>query len=192
MSSSSPTSAIRSSLSEEASRARRRPSDPSDCLEVLARLGVAQEFAAQIASSLGDRLFDIIAAEPYELCELLGLSFPEVDSFAMRQGFSLDDPGRLRRGVLHLLANEEAGGNCFSVRTAFFKRAERFLQASSYSIGLAISELAAQGRVIPQGERLWSRGLAELEAEVAQRVLSLCSPVEVEGEEPEAAERGEP
>jgi hypothetical protein len=185
MSASSPVSAPKTK--------RRR--DPSEVIEVLTRLGVAKEFAAQFASSLGDKLFEILAQDPYSLCELLGLSFLEVDTFATRQGFPREHKGRLRAGILHLLAGEEADGNCFSIRGTFLRRAARVLQAGEPAISAALQELCAQGKVIPQGERLWSKSLSELEAEVAQRVLILCAPPEeasAEGPVPEPWEEGSP
>lgn len=151
------------------------PERAPDLLEILARLGVAREFAAQAASSLGEKILDLLQHDPYALCDLVGASFPEVESLAVQQGFPRENPRRLRAGILYLLTQQEAEGNCFAIKNAFLRRAARLLSTHPAVLAGALQDLSSQGRVVIRGEHLWTKKLSEIEEEVARRILLLCA-----------------
>jgi exodeoxyribonuclease V alpha subunit len=160
--------------------------DPEAPFALLKRIGVPDELLAHAASALNGKLDEVLRQNPYSLCESLGASFVEVDTLALENGFPREDPKRLRVGLLALMRTEEGEGSCYSVRTAFVRRAARVLQTSSMAAERALDQMAREGRVLLDGERLWSRRLSEIEAEVAQRILWLCT-TEAEAKEAEPA-----
>jgi exodeoxyribonuclease V alpha subunit len=152
-----------------------RNDDPIELLSLLQKLGVPSELATQAASSMGPRLYQIINEEPYTLCEMLSASFFAVEAFATKLGFSQDHPQRIRAGVKFLLY-QNTDGNCFSIRSAFLRKASRLLNINPHQVSQVLSTLETEGHVVPHGEHIWTKNLNDLEAEVATRILAMCKP----------------
>jgi exodeoxyribonuclease V alpha subunit len=143
--------------------------DPSDLLSLLHTLGVPSELAAQAASSMGTKLYQIIDEEPYTLCELLSASFFTVEAFASKRGFPQDYTPRIRAGVRYLLYQGNDG-----IRSAFLRKASRLLNVNPHQVSQVLATLETEGHVVPHGEHIWTKNLNDLEAEVASRILSMC------------------
>lgn len=166
--------------------------DPSDDLSLLKSLGVPEEELAHAASSLGGQLGRLLREDPFSLCARVGASFVEIDAIAVARGMNREDPRRLRAGIRALMRTEEGEGSSFSIRTNFLRRAARLLQVSSMAAEQMLDQLAREGVVLLEGERLWSRRLSALEEEVAERILWLCSTeAEPKEQEPVRQKRAE-
>ena len=151
---------------------------------LLAPHGLAY-LVARIHESYGDSAHRAVSERPYELTSLFGVGFLTADRIARGLGSSPDDPERARAGILHLLAEaERSGSTCMPVERLLSELRELLGDGRPESL---IDELVRSGDLARTGEWIYRRETAELEAELAGRVLALvaAAPSERLGEPPD-------
>ncbi len=135
-------------------------------------LGLNGRLIERIQRRYGADTARVVTAEPYRLAEeIRGIGFRTADLLARQQGVALDDPGRVRAAVVHVLDQEGGEGHCFLPR-AELDAALRRLGVPTQGLDAAVGEAAASGRVVvevPEGEdeRIWSARLHMAESTVA-------------------------
>ncbi|MGI8429940.1 MAG: AAA family ATPase [Solirubrobacteraceae bacterium] len=113
----------------------------------------------------------VVKEKPYELTSVFGVGFLIADRIASGRGGVIDAAGRMRAGVLHLLAEEERrGSTCMALRS--------LLPALEELLGVAVSvttiePLVAARDLVRVDDWIYRAPTAELEAELAQRVSEL-------------------
>ncbi len=139
---------------------------------------------ARIHESYGDSAHRTVSERPYELTSLFGVGFLTADRIARGLGCSPHDPERARAGVLHLLTEaERSGSTCMPLDALLFALTELLGDSRPESL---IDELVGTGDLARTGPWIYRSETAELEAELAERVVELvgAAPSERLGEPP--------
>jgi exodeoxyribonuclease V alpha subunit len=124
----------------------------------------------------------VINENPYELTRVFGVGFVVADRIARANlGDVFEIPGRPRAGVIHLLSEAEKNGSTCLPLTVLDEEARKLL-------GQPVSEdqidsMVREGDVVLEGDFelgseavfVYRRAIAELEAELAERVLAMIA-----------------
>jgi exodeoxyribonuclease V alpha subunit len=139
---------------------------------LLAPHGLAY-LVGRIHETYGDAAHRTVSENPYELTSVFGVGFAIADRIARGSGMLVDDPERIRAGLLHALAEaERSGSTCLPVsglRSAAIALLGCEPEERSLERLLETGELAAVDGFI------YRRSTAELEAELAERLNELLT-----------------
>jgi len=140
---------------------------------LLAPHGLAY-LVAPIHSEYGPTAHRVVASNPYELTRVFGVGFVIADRIArLSLGPGVDPPGRPRAGVIHVLAEAERNGStCLPLDE--LESSARELLGAPIDDGL-LDELIVAGDVIVEDEWVYRRATAEVEEEIAERVLDMLA-----------------
>jgi exodeoxyribonuclease V alpha subunit len=112
----------------------------------------------------------VVAARPYELTSVFGVGFLIADRIARRgEG---EPPGRARAGIVHLLSEAERNGSTCLPLEGLLSAARSLLEDDRVDECL-VDELVEGGDLVRERDWIYRRPTAELEAELAERVLEL-------------------
>jgi exodeoxyribonuclease V alpha subunit len=126
---------------------------------------------ARVHEEYGATAHHVVAERPYELTSVFGVGFAIADRIARTGGGTPDSGERARAGLLHLLVEaERSGSTCLPLPV--LERALAELLGSGPPEGL-IETLTESGEVVQEGDWIYRRATAELEAELAARVHEL-------------------
>ena len=151
---------------------------------MLAPHGLAY-LVARIHEAYGDAAHRAVSDHPYELTSLFGVGFLTADRIARGLGCPPEDPERARAAVLHLLAEAERNGStCMPVDALLAAFAELVGESRPESF---IDGLVSAGDLVRAGPWIYRTETAELEAELAERVVELvrAAPSERLGDPPD-------
>src|SRR5205085_3006653 len=144
--------------------------------------GISAGLAARLVRRYGDEAVAVLTQDPYRLVELPRVGFKIADGIARSLGVELDDPQRLRAGLLFVLEEAEADGNTFLPLAELWHRAGRLLGVGELDpLESALRALAASAEVVVEAERVYRVELWELECRLAELVgeLAGAEPVEL-------------
>jgi exodeoxyribonuclease V alpha subunit len=137
---------------------------------LLAPHGLAY-LGSRLHEAYGDSAARVVSERPYELTSVFGVGFVTADRIALGLGVAADGPQRSRAAALHVLAEAERGGStCLPIDVLLGSLDE--LLGVPADRGL-IGGLVAAGDLVAQERWIYRRQTAELEAELAARVLEL-------------------
>jgi exodeoxyribonuclease V alpha subunit len=127
----------------------------------------------RLQTEYGPTAHRVVAQNPYELTRVFGVGFVIADRIALASAAGdRDSPGRARAALVHLLSEAERGGSTCLPRGALLAGARELLGGDGASEAL-IDDLAAAGDLVREGDFVYRAATAELEAELATRVLEL-------------------
>jgi exodeoxyribonuclease V alpha subunit len=132
--------------------------------------GVPAAVAARIYRAYGPGAIETLRSDPYGLTELDGIGFATADALAQALGTPPDSPGRLDAGLRHALHEAESDGHCHLPRLELAERARRLLGADADD---RIDELAARGRLVIEGDRVFDPSMHAVETRLARHVRAL-------------------
>jgi exodeoxyribonuclease V alpha subunit len=132
--------------------------------------GVPAAVAARIYRAYGPGAIETLRTDPYALTELDGIGFATADALAQALGTPPDSPGRLDAGLRHALREAESDGHCHLPRGELEARARRLLGADADD---RIDDLAARGRLVIEGDRVFDPGMYAVERRLAEHVRAL-------------------
>ena len=132
--------------------------------------GVPAAVAARIYRAYGPGAIETLRSDPYGLTELDGIGFATADALAQALGTPPDSPGRLDAGLRHALHEAENDGHCHLPRAELAERARRLLGADADD---RIDELAARGRLVIEGDRVFDPSMHGVETRLARHVREL-------------------
>ena len=132
--------------------------------------GVPAAVAARIYRAYGPGAIETLRSDPYGLTELDGIGFATADALAQALGTPPDSPGRLDAGLRHALYEAESDGHCHLPRAELAERARRLLGADADD---RIDELAARGRLVIEGDRVFDPSMHAVETRLARHVRAL-------------------
>jgi exodeoxyribonuclease V alpha subunit len=132
--------------------------------------GVPAAVAARIYRAYGPGAIETLRSDPYGLTELDGIGFATADALAQALGTPPDSPGRLDAGLRHALYDAESDGHCHLPRSELAERARRLLGADADD---RIDELAARGRLVIEGDRVFDPSMHAVETRLARHVRAL-------------------
>jgi exodeoxyribonuclease V alpha subunit len=126
----------------------------------------------RIHTEYGDGAHRIVRERPYELTSVFGVGFLIADRIAQAARTPVDRDDRARAGLLHTLSEAERGGStCLPMETLLDTLRE--LLGGVEIRPAFVDELVARGDLVREGEWVYRRATAELEAELAERVAEL-------------------
>ncbi len=139
---------------------------------LLAPHGLAH-LVAKIHDAFGDGAHRVVSEHPYELTSVFGVGFLTADRIARSVGAEPGSPERARAGAIHLLSEAERGGStCLPAPKLIASLAELLGAAVPEQL---IDDLVSAGDLVREDGWVYRREVAELEAELAQRVADLVS-----------------
>jgi exodeoxyribonuclease V alpha subunit len=147
---------------------------------MLAPHGLAY-LVARVHDAYGDRAHRFVGEHPYELTSVFGVGFVLADRIGGGLGCPPDDPERARAATLHLLGEAERGGStCLPLEQLLAALGELLGSGPARQPAPAIDEplidsLVERGDLVRSGRWIYRRETAELEAELARRVIELIS-----------------
>lgn len=139
--------------------------------------------AAAVTRKLGPEAPARIRSNPYEIATLVpGIGFATADKIAFGLGFGLDDPRRVRAGLLHSLRSASDDGHTCVARAKLEASARELLQQAvgAEAFAEALGELANGREIVVEpdlqaegGERIYLPWLAHCETELAENLAHL-------------------
>ena len=137
---------------------------------LLAPHGLAY-LGSRLHDAYGDSAARVVSERPYELTSVFGVGFVIADRIAHGLGVAGDGPQRSRAAALHVLAEAERGGSTCLPIDALLGSLDELLGAPADRE--LIDKLVAAGDLVAHERWIYRRQTAELEAELAARVLEL-------------------
>ena len=128
----------------------------------------------RIHDEYGSGAHEVISRNPYELTSVFGVGFLLADRIALAGSGDRDRlrPGqRERAAILHVLASSERDGSTCLPSGELYAAADELLGAPPDSAML--EQLIESGDIVREGDWVYRRQTAELEAELAARVQEL-------------------
>jgi exodeoxyribonuclease V alpha subunit len=132
--------------------------------------GVPAAVAGRILRAFGADSVALLREDPYAIVELEGVGFATADALARALGTPPDAPGRLDAGILHALHEAEGDGHCHLPRAELLARARRLLGAD---VEERVDRLAAAGRLVVEGERVYDPRMHATERRLAAYARAL-------------------
>jgi exodeoxyribonuclease V alpha subunit len=141
---------------------------------LLAPHGLAY-LAGRIHEHYGDRAYELITRNPYELTSVFGVGFVIADRIASVTRETADDhpAQRERAAILHELASAERDGSTCLPEGELLAEVRTLLGETPRSNSIEI--LLEQHDVAREGDWIYRAATAEQEAELAQRVQDLVA-----------------
>ena len=100
-------------------------------LKKLYRYGVTPQQATKLVGEKSILICDEVDKNPYKLISLLrGYTFKRCDKLAMDNGFSVDNPDRVKEGIMYTLSAVEERGHCAYPYDSFIKTVNSLLDVS--------------------------------------------------------------
>ncbi|MGZ4183767.1 MAG: SF1B family DNA helicase RecD2 [Solirubrobacteraceae bacterium] len=125
----------------------------------------------RLHDAYGDSAARVVSERPYELTSVFGVGFITADRIAHGLGVAANGPQRARAATLHVLAEAERGGSTCLPVDALLGSVDELLGSSADPE--LIDGLVAAGDLVAAERWIYRRQTAELEAELAARVLEL-------------------
>ena len=135
----------RSGAIQEALQGRSRT---QESMLFLFDLGLTSGLANRIFKRYGDGVIALVRQNPYRLAEEVhGVGFHRSDEVARAMGIEGDHPGRIRAGIIHILASARSEGHCFLTRSILCEAASHLLKVDPLQVEAGLQQLAMAGRV---------------------------------------------
>lgn len=150
-----------------------------DSLIFLARLGIHSKQGTKVYEKFKEKTSQIVSENPYELCNVKGISFEIADSVAKSLGVSENAEKRIEAGVLwtlKLLENED--GNIGSPIKTLEKRLYQLLGLTKNSenmriVNLVSSNMVRDKKVIISNELCFRPHMYDMETECASNIVRI-------------------
>lgn len=110
--------------------------------------GIGPALAGRISRQFGVRALEVCRKDPYRLAlEVPGVGFTTADNLARAQGLPNDDPGRIRAGAHHFLAEASTRGHAALPRETLTQLAASRLGVPLEAATEGLDDLIAEGRL---------------------------------------------
>ena len=141
---------------------------------LLAPHGLAY-LVARICAEYPNSAYRVVVENPYELTRVFGVGFRVADRIAHAGAASLHElPERPRAAIVHTLAEAESrsGSTCLPLPALLATAGELLGETVEEDL---VDELVAAGDLVREGDWIYRRRTAELEEELAARILELLA-----------------
>ncbi|HEX7525984.1 MAG TPA: helix-hairpin-helix domain-containing protein, partial [Gaiellaceae bacterium] len=126
--------------------------------------GISAGLAARLVRQYGENVVALLMQDPYRLTELPRIGFKIADRIARSLGIELDDPLRLRAGLLFVLEQAESDGHTFLPVDELWQAAAKLLEVGELEqLESAVRALVLAAEVVMDGERVYVSELYEME-----------------------------
>ncbi len=159
-----------------------------DAILFLQQYGISNRFAIRIWKLYGMKMYEIIRENPYRLAEdVTGIGFAKADEIAGRIGIQADSDFRIRSGLLYVLSQTLAEGNCYLPREELLEKTENLLGLSGDNLSVQLDNLAIERKLYIRRQQdqvqVYSRQAYHEEQQIARLLLELDAGVTAGNEE---------
>lgn len=116
--------------------------------------GISNQLAVKIYKTYGIDLYGVVKETPYKLAEdIQGIGFKIADDIAKKACFALNDPNRIRAGILYVLGLGTNEGYVYMPEPMLLKEAVYRLEVTAEQVMTVLEEMEIQRVVIVSEER---------------------------------------
>ena len=145
-----------------------------DIMIFLQSHGIGTAQAARIFRQYGSDAIAVVKRNPYRLCnDVWGIGFKTADGIALSVGVPKDSPMRACAGLCYLLTSLADEGHCYAPEAELVLQTQALLDIPVETLGVALVEELAQGRLVREQDRVYMRGLFEAERRAAGQLRRL-------------------
>jgi exodeoxyribonuclease V alpha subunit len=144
--------------------------------------GISAGLATRLVRQYGDDVVALLMQDPYRLTELPRIGFKIADRIARSVGVELDDPQRLRAGLLFVLEQAESDGHTFLPLDELWQAAAKLLEVGELEqLESAVKALVLAAEVVLDGDRAYVSELYEMECRLGRALgrRARAAPVEL-------------
>jgi exodeoxyribonuclease V alpha subunit len=130
----------------------------------------------RISDEYGATAHRVVTQNPYELTRVFGVGFKVADRIARAAGAAPEQiPGRARAAIIHTLSESEGrtGSTCMALPQLLASANELLGGVGEPATEALVDELVASDDLTREEEWIYRRATAELEGELAERVLAM-------------------
>jgi exodeoxyribonuclease V alpha subunit len=147
-----------------------------DALLFLSNYGIGATLATRIYKKYYDATIDLISENPYRLYDdIKGIGFHKADEIALHMGFKRTSQKRISAGIIYVLKETEATGNCYMDENELIRTVGKVLAISTTNIKESIDELLAARQIIADGQNIYNAKLFYTEKHVAAKLNGLLN-----------------
>ncbi len=151
--------------------------DMREAMLFLQQYGITTSLAAKIYQQYGQRLYQVIQENPYQLAEdINGVGFRIADEIAMRVGVQADSEYRVKCAILYVLQQAGGDGHLFLPRDLVTQRVGELLGVSIEDIDQYLTDLSIERKIVIKQEteeRVYSASAYYTELSVARMLCDL-------------------
>jgi exodeoxyribonuclease V alpha subunit len=140
---------------------------------------ITANMASRLYAKYGDEVIRILTTEPYTITEMRGVGFLIADRIARNMGTPLNDPARVKAGLLYVLDEIESDGHTFLSLQQLIGHAGEYLDIRDPQIVVEqASALSAARKIVVEPDellqqRVYSAKVHRLETRLARNVRRL-------------------
>jgi exodeoxyribonuclease V alpha subunit len=140
--------------------------------------GIATNFAAKIYKEYGNKLFDIIEHNPYQLAEdIHGIGFRIADEIAEKVGIGLSSEFRIHSGILYMLQQAVASGHIYLPKRMLCQKTAQLLSLGPELVEAQLMNLMIDSKIViketNQGEIIYLSHYYYMELNTAKMLHDL-------------------
>ena len=115
----------------------------------LSEYGISNTLAVRIYAKYGDRMYDILKSNPYQLAEdISGIGFRIADGIARKAGIAPDSVFRLKAAILYVLQQAAGAGHVYLPEDILLEQTGRMLEVPKEFIKDHLLELVLDKKLI--------------------------------------------
>ena len=115
----------------------------------LQKYGISNTYAVKIYQQYGQRMYDIIQKNPYQLAEdISGIGFKLADEIARNVGIAADADDRIKAGILYVLNNATGMGHVYLPEQELLAQSSELLLIEPSDIARHLMDMQIDKRII--------------------------------------------
>ncbi len=115
----------------------------------LQKYGISNNYAVKIYQQYGQRMYDIIQKNPYQLAEdISGIGFKLADEIARNVGIAPDSGDRIKAGILYVLSNATGLGHVYLPEPELLRQSSEILLVEPTDIQKHLLDMQIDKRII--------------------------------------------
>lgn len=151
-----------------------------DLIIFLQEHGISTSLATRIYRHYGDRAFNVLRSNPYQLClDVWGIGFRTADQMAMKLGCDPASLDRIAAFILYYLEKESEQGHLFQYKQEIIEAASKELEVAGERVEESLEKLIKNRQVIPEltssGEAIYLPYLHRAEETIVQGIIRLAT-----------------
>jgi exodeoxyribonuclease V alpha subunit len=135
---------------------------------------VSSAYAAKIYRQYGREAIAVVRENPYRLAtDIFGIGFRTADNIAAKLGIPKDSSLRAEAGVLYVLQQLSAEGHVYYPHDSLIEECLKILDISAETIARAIETIAAEKRIVVEGDAVYLAEFHVAEKGIAEHLKTI-------------------
>lgn len=148
--------------------------DMREAMIFLQRYGISNTLAIRIFNHYGNRIFNLLQENPYQLAEdITGIGFKIADEIAGQIGIHTDSDYRIRSGILYTLLQATGEGHIYLPQELLLQRSAILLGLQPEQILPQLANLAMDKKIIVKKNVVYSTSYYFAELNCAKMLMDL-------------------